>query len=69
MNRRARRRAAALARRHVGYGHRLIAAHMQGALERGKAYQAMVHHDGWCAIYRGRSCGRTSRSTRSMAAM
>jgi hypothetical protein len=58
MNRFQRRRAAALAgrRHHVGYGHRLLAVHAQGALERGKVYQSLIHHDHWCDIYRRRSC-------------
>jgi hypothetical protein len=60
MNRRARRAAAARARRtsgRSGYMHRLIAAH--GAHDdvlRGKLTHAVIEHDSWCGIYRGRAC-------------
>jgi hypothetical protein len=57
MNRRDRRRAAAMGRRATatGYEHRLAAAatglHMTPGV-----HHVTVEHDAWCAIYRGGQC-------------
>jgi hypothetical protein len=62
MNRAARRAAAARARRlhqgaRPGYLHRITAAHAAlGDQLRGKLVHANIEHDGWCGIYKGRTC-------------
>jgi hypothetical protein len=60
MNRAARRAAAARARRlraRPGYVHRITAAHAElGDEFRSKLAHAVIEHDSWCGIYRGRAC-------------
>ena len=41
-------RAALAGRHHVGYGHRIIAAHAQGAFERGKVYTSLIQEGRQC---------------------
>ena len=60
MNRAARRRAAADARRachRPGYVHRLLGmSDLLAEKYRGKVVHAAIEHDRWCEIYRGRAC-------------
>jgi hypothetical protein len=58
MNRHERRRAAAIERKQTGYGHRLLAAYANGSvsLKPGGLYHAVIEHNSWCAIYKGRGC-------------
>jgi hypothetical protein len=55
MNRRERRRAAAIKRKQIDYGHRVLAAFANGSvsLKPGGLYHAIIQHDSWCAIYQG----------------
>jgi hypothetical protein len=62
MNRRERRRAAAIKRKQIGYGHRVLAAFANGSVSLkpgGGLYHAIIQHDSWCAIYQGGGCNCT----------
>jgi hypothetical protein len=57
MNRRERRRAAAIERKpSSGYQARLFSAYANGLLKPGGFSHVFIEHDPWCTIYKGAGC-------------
>jgi hypothetical protein len=58
-NRRARRRAAAIARQNrffSDYVAHLPILPIGAPIERGRVYHQVIYHDSWCSIYDGGAC-------------